>query len=444
MDLSPDLAVSEDIILEACGDTDVPELGVIEQVWETNPIAVDRIPEYAGAAVDELTFDDVPEGGEVAVGVGSRGIANLPLLVRGVIERLDELGYDPFIFPAMGSHGGATAEGQQEMLESLGVTEERVGCEIRSSMEVVEVGETPDRSVPVVADANAVAADAILPVNRIKPHTDFDGTVESGLSKMMVIGMGKQRGAKIAHEWAIEWSFRNMIPEITSQLLNALPIVGGVAIVEDQHDDTAHIEGIQPEGFLDREAELLETAYEIMPKIPFDSVDVLIFDKQGKDISGQGLDTNVIGRRPFAINEPKPDRPEIKRIFVRGLTETSHGNAMGMGSADFVHQDVATELNASDTLINAITASTIRGVRLPPVVETDRAGLVAALSTIGVIDQEEVRVIRAADTMHLGRFYASQALVEEAKERDDLRVIADPEPIEFDDGQFTAASPQTT
>nr|WP_273738038.1 DUF362 domain-containing protein [Natrinema soli] len=328
------------------------------------------------------------------------------------------------------------------MLESLGITEEKVGCKIRSSMEVVQVGETPDRGVPVVADANAAGADAILPVNRIKPHTDFDGTVESGLSKMMVIGMGKQRGAKIAHEWAVNWSFRNMIPEITSQLLESLPIVGGVAVVEDQHDDTGYIEGIRPDGFLDREAELLETAYEIMPKIPFDEVDVLVLDEQGKDISGQGMDTNVIGRRPFAINEPEPDLPDIKRIYVRGLTETTHGNAMGMGSADFVHEDIVTEVNAPDTLINAITASTIRGVRLPPAVETDRAGLVAALSTIGVIDTEDLRVIRARDTMHLGRFYGSEALIEEARKRDDLRVVSQPEPIEFDDGQFAAPSPQ--
>ena len=436
-----ELVVPEETVLEACGETELPELGVVEQVWDTDSIPTDQIPKRAGDAVESLAIEDIPEGGEIAVGVGSRGIANLPLLVQGVIERLWDLGYEPFIFPAMGSHGGATADGQREMLESLGVTEDRVGCEIRSSMEVVQVGETTDRGVPVVADANAVAADAILPVNRIKPHTDFDGPVESGLSKMMVIGMGKQRGAKIAHEWAVNWGFRNMIPEITSQLLESLPIVGGVAVVEDQHDDTAHIEGIRPEGFLDREAELLETAYEIMPKIPFDEVDVLVLDEQGKDISGQGMDTNVIGRRPFSINEPEPDLPDIKRIYVRGLTETTHGNAMGMGSADFVHEDIVTEVNAPDTLINAITASTVRGVRLPPAVETDRAGLVAALSTIGVIDTEDLRVIRAHDTMHLGRFYASAALVKEARERDDLRVVSDPIPIKFEDGRFTAPSP---
>lgn len=229
-----------------------------------------------------------------------------------------------------------------------------------------------------------------------------------------------------------------MIPEMTDQLLDSLPVVGGIAIVEDQHDDTTLIEGVPPSGFLDREEELLERAYDLMPKLPFDKLDIVIFDQQGKDISGQGIDTNVIGRRPFSINEPAPDGPEIKRIYTRKLTETTHGNAMGVGSADVIHEDIVTELDAPTTLINALTASTIRGVRLPPVVETDRAGLVAALSTIGVVDPATVRVLRAPDTMHLHRLYASTALVEAAAERDDLRVVEELSPLEFDDGQFAA------
>nr|WP_276277232.1 DUF362 domain-containing protein [Halomicroarcula sp. SYNS111] len=416
-------------------------MGVVEQVWETDPIDPADIEALTRQAVESLDWGGVPDGGEVAIGAGSRGIANLAAIVGGVVTAVDELGYDPFVFPAMGSHGGATAEGQREKLEALGVTESSVGCEIRSSMDVVEVGRTAERDVPVVADANAVAADAILPVNRVKPHTDFDGAVESGLSKMLVIGMGKQRGAKIAHEWAVDWSFRNMIPEITEQLLEALPVVGGVAIVEDQHDDTAIIEGVRPSGFLDREAELLETAYDIMPTIPFDELDVVVVDRVGKDVSGQGMDTNVIGRRPFAINEPAPDRPDIKRIFARGLTETTHGNAMGIGSADFVHEAVLDELEAEKTLINAITASTVRGVRLPPVVETDRAGLTASLSTGGVVPAGEARVLRVTDTMRLDRMYASTALLEAARDRDDLRVVGEAEPIAFEDGQFAAPTP---
>ncbi len=438
------LVVPERAIREACGETPLPELGLIEQVWETSPIPPDEIADRAGSAFGSLPLDGVPDGGEIALGVGSRGIANLGTIVAGVVAEAKARGYDPFVFPAMGSHGGATGEGQREMLASLSVEESNVGCEIRSSMEVVEVGRTADRDVPVVADANAVGADAIVPINRIKPHTDFDGTVESGLSKMLVIGMGKQRGAKIAHDWAVDWSLREMIPEITAQLLDALPVVGGVAILEDQRDETSLLEGVPPEGFLDREAELLETAYEIMPTLPFDDVDVLVLDRQGKDISGQGMDTNVIGRRPFAIQEPEPDSPEIKRIYTRGLTETTHGNAMGMGSADFVHAALLDEIDMPTTLINALTAVTTRGVRIPPVVETDRAGLVAAVSTIGIVDSAEVRLLRAADTMHLQRLYASPALVEEARERDDLRVVEEPSPIEFEAGDFVAPSPHET
>ena len=435
------LAVPEASIREACGETPLPELGLIEQVWETDPIPRGEIAERAGEAFGSLPLEDVPDRGEIALGVGSRGIANLETIVAGVVAAARERGYEPFVFPAMGSHGGATAEGQREMLAELGVDESTVGCEIRSSMEVVEVGRTAERDVPVVADANAVAADAIVPINRIKPHTDFDGTVESGLSKMLVIGMGKQRGAKIAHDWAVDWSLRNMIPEITEQLLAELPVVGGVAILEDQRDETTLLEGVPPEGFLDREAELLERAYDIMPKLPFEDVDVLILDEQGKDISGQGMDTNVIGRRPFAIQEPEPDSPDVKRIYTRGLTETTHGNAMGMGSADFVHADLLAEIEMPTTLINALTASTTRGVRLPPAVETDRAGLIAALSTIGVPETDSVRVLRASDTMHLQRLYASTALIEDARERDDLRVVEEPAPIEFEMGDFAAPSP---
>ncbi|MBV0902865.1 lactate racemase domain-containing protein [Haloarcula salina] len=434
------LSVPEDTIVEACGDPPLPELGVIEQVWETDPIPPGEVAAHAARAVESLSFADVPDGGEVALGVGSRGIANLSTIVGGVVEAVRDAGYEPFVFPAMGSHGGATGEGQREMLNELGVTESTIDCEIRSSMEVVEVGRTPDRDVPVVADANAVEADAIVPINRVKPHTDFDGSVESGLSKMLVIGMGKQRGAQIAHKWAVDWSFRKMIPEITGQLLDELPVVGGVALVEDQRDETTLIEGVPPSGFLDRERELLELAYDLMPKLPFEELDLVVFDRQGKEISGQGLDTNVIGRRPFSINEPAPEKPDIKRIYTRGLTEATHGNAMGMGSADIVHEAVAAELDAQTSLINALTASTIRGVKLPPVVETDRAGLVAALSTIGVVDTDTVRVLRAADTMHLQQLYASPALVDAARDRDDLRVVEDPSPIEFDDGQFAAPS----
>ncbi|QGX93665.1 DUF2088 domain-containing protein [Haloplanus rallus] len=440
--MNDSLVVPEDTVATAVGETTFPRMGVIEQIWETDPIPIEEIEGRAAAAVDDLDFSDVPDGGEVAIGAGSRGIANLGSIVSGVVAGVRDRGYEPFVFPAMGSHGGATAEGQREKLDTLGVSEETVGCEIRATMDVETVGETPERGVPVYADANAVAADAIVMVNRIKPHTDFGGEVESGLSKMLVIGMGKQRGAKMAHDWAVDWSLRNMLPEIASQLLEALPVAGGVAIVEDEHDDTTLLEGVPASDFLERERELLETAERRMPKLPFDDLDVLVVDRIGKDISGQGMDTNVTGRRHFTINEPEPESPDVKRIYLRGLTEKTKGNAMGMGQADFVHRDVKAGLDWPKALINAITASTVRGVRLPPVVENDRAGLRGALGTIGPVAGDEARVLRVTDTMRLQRCYASEPLIEAARDRDDLRVIAEPAALAFDDGgEFVAPTP---
>ena len=440
--MTDSLVVPEDTIRTTVGDLDFPRMGVVEQVWETDPIPADAIESRAADAVGSLDFASVPDGGEVAIGAGSRGIANLPAIVRGVVAGVRDRGYDPFVFPAMGSHGGATAEGQREKLNTLGVSEASVGCEIRATMAVETVGETPERGVPVYADENAVAADGIVMVNRIKPHTDFGGEVESGLSKMLVIGMGKQKGAKMAHDWAVDWSLRNMLPEITSQLLDALPVAGGVAIVEDEHDDTTLIEGVPASGFLERERELLEVAYERMPTLPFDELDVLVVDRIGKDVSGQGMDTNVTGRRHFTINEPEPESPEVKRIYLRGFTAKTKGNAMGMGQADFAHRTVKENLDWSKALINAITASTVRSVRLPPVVENDRAGLLGALGTIGPVAGDEARVLRVTDTMRLQRCYASAPLIEAARERDDLRVVAEPGDLAFDDdGDFVAPSP---
>jgi hypothetical protein len=235
-----------------------------------------------------------------------------------------------------------------------------------------------------------------------------------------------------------------MLPEITGQLLDSLPVAGGVAIVEDEHDDTTLLEGVPASGFLEREGELLEMAHERMPKLPFDELDVLVVDRIGKDVSGQGMDTNVTGRRHFTINEPEPESPDVKRIYLRGLTEKTHGNAMGMGQADFAHRDVKAGLDWPKALINAITASTVRGVRLPPVVENDRAGLLGTLGTIGPVAGEEARVLRVTDTMRLERCYASAPLIEAARERDDLRVVAEPSEVEFDEGgEFLEPSPDS-
>jgi len=428
------LLVPEETVLETCGERALPRMGVIEQVWETDPIPTGEIADRAAAAARSLDFAGVPGGGEVAVGAGSRGIANLGTIVGGVVEGIRGLGYEPFVFPAMGSHGGATAEAQRDKLESYGITEEAMGCELRATMDVEVIGHTPDRDVAVHADAYAAEADAIVPVNRVKPHTNFAADVESGVSKMLVIGVGKQRGAKTAHEWAHDWGLGDMIPEIASLMLEKLPIAGGMAIVEDQRHETAIVEGLPPSGFLTREAELLEEAYEMMPWVPFDELDVLVVDQMGKDISGGGMDPNVLGTCPGG------HEIDIKRIFTRSLTDATKGNGVGVGQAQFIHRNLYYDLNIEKAVINSLTASN-GTVDVPTVAETDRGGLHAALSTIGVREPGRERVVRITDTQRLERMYASEAVIEEARERDDLIVREEPRPIDFDDGEFVAPSP---
>ncbi len=432
----PDFTIDTDVIIETCGDRPLPEVGVVEQVWETDAIPLDEVASVAASEVGNFDLAHLPEGGTVAVGAGSRGIVNIDEIVRGTVMGLQERGYEPFIFPAMGSHGGASAAAQREKLESYGITESAMGCELRATMEVVEVGRTPERDVPVYADANAVAADAIVPVNRVKPHTSFGAEVESGLSKMLVIGMGKQKGARMAHEWAHDWGLGSMIPEIASLLLAELPIVGGMATVENQRHETAIIEGVSPAGFLTREAELLETAYELLARVPFEAVDVLVIDQMGKDISGAGMDPNVLGTAPGVGGVP-----EVERVFTRSLTDETRGNAAGISQANFIHQDLYRALDIEKTTINALTASN-GGLPIPTVVESDRGGLIAACATVGVVGPEDLRLVRITDTQRLPRFYASAALIEEARDRDDLVVTHEPEPIEFDEaGNLVAPSP---
>jgi hypothetical protein len=434
--------VREATIVRACEDIEFPKMALVKQEWKTNSIEGDEIMTHVVSSVESLPLETLQSGAKIAIGVGSRGIANLPAIVEGVVHAFQERGFEPFIFPAMGSHGGATSVGQQHKLEALGVTESTVGCHIESTMETVEVGRTPERDIPVVFDKIAAAADAIVPINRIKPHTDFQGKVESGLSKMLVIGMGKQRGAKIAHQWSVDWSLRDMLPEISKMLIDSLPVIGGIALVENQYHDTMIIEGVPADNFLQREAELLVQAYEVMPKIPFDELDLLIVDRMGKDISGSGMDTNVIGRLVYGFDEPEPEYPEIKRIYLRNLTSVSQGNASGVGSADIIHQRVLERMDLSKTLINTITASSLAGARVPAAVESDRAAVTACLSTVGLIDSKDVRVVRITDTMHLEKMLVSEGLLNDVATANNLTQLGGLAPFEFDaHGDFKRDTP---
>ncbi len=374
---------------------------------------VDDPASTARESLSDLPLETLSAGATVAVGVGSRGIHDLVPVARAVVDGLAERGFDPVVVPAMGSHGGATSEGQRETLAALGIDAESVGCPIDSRMDVVEVGEAGGG--PVYFSRAAHESDAVLVINRVKPHTNFTGEVESGLCKMLAIGLGKHRGAQAVHRDALS---RGYVPAITDALeavREGVEVLGGIAIVENFEDRTAHVEGIPENALPEREAELLERAREYMPTLPYDDLDALVVDRIGKDVSGTGMDTNVIGRYEV-LNADDPETPDIDRVVVRGLTEATHGNGQGIGLADLTTTAVAEELDLEQVYTNALTSGSLSKARLPVALPTGELALIAAVSSIGSYDPETVRMAWIPDTGHLSEFRVSAALADEPVE----------------------------
>ena len=372
----------------------------------------------------------VTAGQRIAIPAGSRGISNIVTILDAVVREMQTIGLIPFIFPAMGSHGGATAEGQREVLATYGITEERLGVPIRASMEVIEVGRTP-RGIPVFVDKIAAEADWVAVINRIKPHTEFSGDIESGLMKMMAIGFGNHRGALNTHQYAVKYGYREAIPEIGTAVLAQLPVLFGLGILENAYDQTAKVVAIPPGRFVAEEKRLLQEARGLMARLPVDFLHLLIVDEMGKDISGSGMDTNVIGR-VMVIGEPEPETPKILRIYVRDLSEKTYGNAIGIGLADFCSQDLADKIDPLPTQINCITAMTPEKARLPIALKTDREAVATALTTVGPVEPWEARVIRIKNTLEMEEIQISEALMDELKGRDDITVIGGLEEMPFD------------
>lgn len=393
------------------------------------------VEDVAGTVRQEMQKLDLESnlnpGESVAVTVGSRGIANIAAIVRAVVESLKAHGAVPFIVPAMGSHGGGTAEGQRRIVEGYGVTEDFLGCEIRSSMETVIVAET-SYGVPVHFDKHAYEADHVLVCNRIKPHTRFVGDIESGLHKMMLIGLGKHAGAKIYHQAIHNHSFEEIIRAVADQVLEKCSVIGGVAIVENAYDETGLIEAIPPADFYERESALCRISKDWLPKLPFSEVDVLIIDRIGKNISGTGLDTNIVGRKYNDHEAREGDSVRVKRIFVRSLTEETHGNATGIGISEFTNQRTIDQVDRKITALNCITGGHPEGAMLPIAFETDEEVLTAACSTVGLKSAEELRVVQITDTLHLSEILVSEAYLPEISGRKDLEVLTAAEPLEFD------------
>jgi hypothetical protein len=372
----------------------------------------------------------VKAGQQVAVPAGSRGISNIVTILDTVVQELKALGLVPFIFPAMGSHGGATAEGQREVLATYGVTAARLGVPFRATMDVVELGRTP-RGMPVLVDKTAAAADWVMVINRIKPHTEFSGDIESGLLKMMAIGFGNHRGALGTHQYAVQFGYRVAIPEIGMAVLDRLPVLCGLGIIENAFDQTAKVVAMLPPDFLIEEKRILGEARAIMAHLPVDFLHLLIVDEMGKDISGSGMDTNVIGRL-MVVNEPEPHTPKIMRIYVRDLSEKTYGNAIGIGLADFCSQRLAAKIDPLPTQINCITAMTPEKARLPIALANDREAIDVALTTVGPVQPWETRVIRIKNTLEMEELHVSEAVMDEIKGRDDIACLGGLQEMAFD------------
>jgi hypothetical protein len=378
--------------------------------------------------------DRVKPGQTVAITSGSRGVANIDRITKAVVDELKTLGLKPFICPTMGSHGEATAEGQLKILEHYGITEATMGCPMKSSMEVVEIGKV--KGTTVFCDKNAWGADHIVVIGRVKTHTDFDGEIESGLYKMMAIGLGKQHGAENYHRAGHHYSYAEIFPLVGQAVLDSGHVLFGLGIVENGHDQTAKVQAILPKDFAPAEKALLKEAKAWMARLPFDALDVLIVDELGKNISGAGMDPNVIGRA--SVQKPA-GKPHIRILFVRDITPEAEGNAIGVGFAEMTTKRLVRKINYAAMHMNAITSGVAEAAKVPMAFDTDRQAIETALGMIGLTTPEQARVVRIKNTLHLTEIDCSEALLAEVKAHQRLTPATAPAAMTFDaQGNLTA------
>lgn len=412
--------------------TTFPRMLVIKQRFPVAPEL--NITEVVNAELGAIR-EQVKPGMKVAVAVGSRGITNLHLVVRAVLQHLQHAGAQPFILPAMGSHGGATPEGQTELLAEYGISEKQLGIPIRASLEVAQIGETPE-GIPVHCSVEAMRADGVVLINRIKPHTDFSGNIGSGIIKMSVIGLGKRTGAAEFHVAASHLGYEQMLRSISRMVLQRAPVLCGIGLLENQRHELVRIAVLRREEIEPREEKLFIEAKRLMPKLPFEDIDFLIIDRIGKNISGAGMDPNIIGRgvhgySSFLGQKDQPP-PRIKRIFVRDLTPETHGNAIGIGFADITTKRLVQEMDCGVTYVNALTSLTPNGAKIPIHFDTDHEALRLGLHSLGLSDVSKARVVRIADTLSLEKLEISEAFVPELQERGDLDLKTEAKEMRFD------------
>jgi len=408
-------------------EVQIPRMVGISQQLENR-----RINNIEQHVYGEIEKDHIAEtirpGMQVAITVGSRGIGSIAEIIRSVVLAVKAAGGQPFIVPAMGSHGGATAGGQRELIESLGVMEETVGAPIMATMETVVVGKTADHR-EVHVDSYAAAADGIIVVGKVQLHPSFRGEFESGLMKMMAIGLGKQRGAQICHAEGFG-RMAEFVPAFGKVVLEKAPVLFGIAIVENGLHEPYLIEAIPSNRIAVREPELLKLSTELMARIPFDQIDVLIVDRIGKNISGDGMDPNVTGSCATPYGGGGPD---VGRYVVLDLTDESHGNGLGIGMSDFSTKRVFDKLDFDTMYPNSLTSTVPGPSRLPMIMQDDRTAIKAAIHTANVPDTKNLRVVRIADSAHLSRLMVSEALLPEVRSQSGLNLVEQPQALEFDE-----------
>ena len=416
-----------DVIESLLRDTPIPRVAPVRQTFD-RPVLQDPAGELSRRMREKRLLGATPSGNRIAIGVGSRGVSNQVALVHALVSALRGAGADPFLVPAMGSHGGATADGQRSMLEEMGFIRDIVDAPIRASMEVVQIGST-ENGLPVYLDRLASEADGIVVINRIKPHVAFRGPFESGLMKMITIGLGKQKGAEICHDLGFGRMAEN-IPAIARVAIQKASFLFGVGIIENSYHETCGIEVLRPDEIEREEPKLLARAKALSPRLLFDQLDVLVLDEIGKDISGTGFDTNVVGRfhTPYAKGGP-----DITRISVLDLTDKSHGNANGLGIVDFTTRRAFGKVRFDQTYPNSLTSTVPASVKIPMVLDSDRQAIQAAIRTCNILDKRNVRLARIKNTISLETVWVSEPVLADVATHSNLERIGDLEKMRFDD-----------
>jgi hypothetical protein len=385
-----------------------------------------RVEDVPAEVEKQLTSIELAEnvrpGQSVAIAVGSRGISKIHEIVRGVVQHFLRIGAAPFIVPAMGSHGGGTANGQRRILESYGVTEGFCGCPIRASMDTVVVDRMAE-NFPIHFDRLASEADHVFVCARVKSHTSFVGRIESGLMKMLLVGLGKHEGAKVFHRAIHDYSFEEIVRSVGRRVLERCHIVGGMAIVENAYNEVARLSAVAPDEFEEADESLLTLAKQWLPRLPFDFAHILLIDEIGKDISGAGMDTNVVGRKFRDGGQAFNETPKIRRIIVRGLSKATHGIAHGVGIADFCKTRVVHETDLKGTWINGLASGSVAISAFPLHFETDRELLDKSLAIIGLVEPQDAKLMWIKNTLDLAEVECSAAYLEEARGRADLEVL---------------------